>query len=602
VNDVNIGIDLGSTGLRAAYTTSGGSTRFLSVTGPELSWVSCVPVPTGQERPAGVPVLFPSAKASLGTAPGTSVGGRRIDPGAQVALGLRTVREHVLSDAGAGIGTTVISVPARFRSTQRSALLEAARAAGFTDVRLVNDAVAVVIAHTGGERGGTFLAYGMGYTGFELGLVRAARGHYRALGYHGGAAPGGDVLDQQVLGAIVQVLRQNTTITDVAQVDEDGWLRLRDTARQVKEQLGVTDRVMLSRPVAGRNGGNVWSAFERTSFESGVRLYLARTLDRAESLFADTGLLRSDVDEVLLFGGTTRIPLVSTMAAGLGGKLVQSPQESVALGALLRANQLGGGLSGGPEDFVAVVGGVEEDGVLSAPPLTPLLFSAPDVPTPELSSPQTPTTDHAAPTADVLDLARRMHGQGDGPGAAALLRGLIADATALLATIDADRADVTTAVEEDVPTQAPPDTTPLAHRALATARTLLAQGKYENAVRASHAAWERHPRLPEVFEDMIEIHLTCASAMSDTVTEEISSAQRWLRCAYGHDPSNTGLRALLAERTHQQARDLTRRGRQDEALVAAEQALALDPEHVEARELLPRLRRLTMGRPRDGRT
>src|SRR2546430_898298 len=87
---------------------------------------------------------------------------------------------------------------------------------------------------------GTFLVYGMGYEGFELGLVRAVRGRYRVLGYECAAAPGGNTLDAQVLRGRLTVLRQHGALPDEVRQGESGWRRLRMIAEKVKERLVIT--------------------------------------------------------------------------------------------------------------------------------------------------------------------------------------------------------------------------------------------------------------------------------------------------------------------------------------------------------------------------
>jgi len=94
-----------------------------------------------------------------------------------------------------------------------------------------------------------------------------------------------------------------------------------------------------------------------------------------------------------------------------------------------------------------------------------------------------------------------------------------------------------------------------------------------------------------VFEAMLDIHVHAADAMSDGVLDQLVAACRWLHCAYSHDQSNGRLRGLLAEREYQRGLELLRLGRESDALTAVEKCFDLAPDHLQARDLLTKLRR-----------
>jgi tetratricopeptide (TPR) repeat protein len=129
-----------------------------------------------------------------------------------------------------------------------------------------------------------------------------------------------------------------------------------------------------------------------------------------------------------------------------------------------------------------------------------------------------------------------------------------------------------------------------AARALARAERLLARGKYEEAVRDSHRAWQHAPDDPDVFDAMIEIH--CNAAAGDGAEQRHADAIRWLLCAHGHDRSNQRVRDLLADRQFAQASEFADEHRHDEALRAIDACLTWRSDYPDAQELQQALRGL----------
>ncbi|MFC9428333.1 Hsp70 family protein [Streptomyces sp. NPDC056987] len=595
MTEVNLGLDFGATGLRAAYSVSGRPTGFMALTGADRPWLLCVPATAGP-----VPVAFPSLKSMLGENTRLDVAGQPLRPVEIVARALAQLCRRVLDTTSGTIGQVVISVPARFGTTQRAALLEAAETAGLTRVSLISDSVAAVIGHTGGEGSGTYLSYGMGYDGFELGLVRVVRGRYRVLGYEGARTPGGRFLDSHVLGSWLHALRPQGLTPGEVQHGEAGWLRLRAVAEQIKETLSAGDRALFPVLMAGPdNQQPVTMEIERQSFATLVRLVVAPTLDRADHLFDQSGMRREDVDTVVLSGGSTRLPELRGLISGLGTAVVPSGNEHIARGAALHANRLSGRSPGYEEQLGADTRDTAEP-QMQPPPLNITLLTAPGT--------TTPATASHRPAG--LDAARRLIEEGRLDQAGKELRQLIAEAQALLDDISAatasspgddtpaaappprDGTPVTTPPAADGEPAAPPGQGPsgVAHL-LARARRLIAQEQYQQAIGMAHLAWQREPDRPDVFEEMIDLHCTAATAAQ--AVETFTRDEEWLRCALGHDPNNARIRALLAERSYTQGRELSRLGRRAEAMKVLEQTLKWDPDHRPARDLLH-----TLGRSR----
>ncbi|GAA2786116.1 Hsp70 family protein [Saccharopolyspora taberi] len=560
---INLGVDLGSTALRAAYSPPGEPVRVRTLAGPDWPWLRCEPATGGQ-----LPVAFRSRKSRLGVV--ARPAGDGPEPEELVTRALGEVRRRITAETGLGVGETVISVPARFSSVQRTALLDAARGAGLDRVSLLTDSVAAVIGHTGGEGTGTYLVYAMGYDGFELGLVRAARGRYRALGYEGGSAPGGSTFDEQVLHAWLNLLRERGSLPDEVRRGDAGWRGLRDIAEEVKERFAAAEPVVFPRFVAGPGGEqSLTGQFDPRSFERLARLLVAGTLDRADALFAESGMSRADVDTVLLAGGTATMPQLRELVAGLGSEVVVTDSLNIARGAMLHA-QHGARRSADHDEQLGSAQDERADPVPDAPRLAATLLTAPG--SASLTGPGEVTT---------VDRARRLVREGRFAEAERDLRVLIDGAQELLDEIAASRSREPAAEQGDNGRAGSGDDL------MAAARARFARGQYKEAISYAHLAWRREPNRPDLFEAMIGIH--CDAAMANPSTATFAQDERWLRCALQHDQTNVDIRRLLAERIFLHGRELQRAGRDDEARRALQHALTWDPEHEGAEQLLHRL-------------
>lgn len=567
---INPGIDFGSTGLRAAYSLPGEPVRVVALADAEWPWVLCEPASDGP-----LPVSFPSVKSKLGLVSAVGTGTGSVAPAEIVANALNTLRERIVAETSASIGQTVISVPARFFSVQRTALLEAAQKAGLGKVRLLTDSVAAVIAHTGGKGTGTFLVYGMGYGGYELGLVRAVRGRYRVLGYAGASTPGGGTFDEHVLHGCLAVLRQHGTLPDEVRHGDIGWLRLRDKTEKVKEHV-VYGPVLFPLSVPGPDGDQRLAVqVDQEQFDVLTRHLVARTLDRTDTLFEQAGLNREDVETVLLVGGSTRIPQLRKLASRLGGNIVATGPEQIAHGTALHANQLMGHSAFSDEEYGGATSVEPTESLLEAPPLAATVLTAPG---------STPSVGPDAMTG--LDRARRLIEEGRSDDAESELHRLIGGAQELLGQIAASRSrEVASSPSANQGSPGATSADPL----LVGARRRFEKGRYQEAINMAHQAWQREPDRPDVFNAMIDIH--CDAAMANPTLTEFARDETWLRCALQHDPSNARIRGLLAERIFMHGKDLHRTGRKDEARRAFQYALTWDPEHKAAEDLLHRLGR-----------
>ncbi|CAM5716331.1 Hsp70 family protein OS=Streptomyces alboniger OX=132473 GN=CP975_28345 PE=3 SV=1 [Streptomyces alboniger] len=613
---VSLGIDFGATGLRALFALPEGPGRRLEAAQEDGPWLLCEPAETGT-----LPVTFPSLKSRLGSGRPVRTSEGAADADRIVVRRLRSLRERVEAAAPGRVAQTVISVPARFGSAQRAALRDAAREAGLEPARLVSDSMAAVIGHTTERDSGTCLVYGMGYEGFELGLIRSVRGHFRSLGYEGGTTSGGRAFDAELLSSAVRLLPRGGAWRG-AGLDFAVWQGLRARGQEAREALGRPKGPQAA--VLGlRFGGAppLRVRIDRSDFDAYVDRHVRRTVDRAQALLDRAGMRQEDVDTLLLVGGGTRMEQVRSRVAGLGRHCVRATPELLALGALKHALRLaGGGASSGPsalEEGPLEPAALSQDTLSDAPPLTATLVGGEgERPSDEADSVRRAAVAHdprvahearavqetraarEAHASDVRDVerARLLIGQGRTDEASALLRGIIAEARELLDGLD--RPPPEPAPPEEV--RPAPVIDRASRRKLARAQALLSLGHYDHAVQAAHVAWQSAATRPagaDMLDAMIDVH--CAAAMADMSPEHFADAERWLNCAYGHDPTNVRVRGLLAERTYRHAVELDRRAERDEAIEALGKCLTWDPEHADAEALLRRLNR--DGRNRRGR-
>jgi hypothetical protein len=564
---VNLGVDFGSTGLRAAYAAPGADARFVDLSGPHWPWLLCEPISAGD-----VPVRFPSLKSKLGVTAAVSAYGRPVSPPDLVSRALKVVRERVEAAASSRVGKTIISVPARYTSSQRSALRDAAQTAGLTETSLINDSVSAAIqwGRRAGRRG-TILVYAMGYSGFELGLIRAEAGRYQVLGYEGDDALGGSTFDRQVLTGWIAALRSGNVLPDMSVWDMSTWLQLRTAAELVKQELSARPVVPFGIAVLHPDRGEQLVHFTQPDVEAAQQAVVAMTLEGLRALLERCGLTDADLDAVLLVGGSTRLrPIQALVEKEVGRTPYRLSPEDLARGALRHADLLGGVV---PLDHLGRGEGSPDGSQRSETDVpAPAVVIARPEPEGAIATLLTPAKvteaeDQAQPS---LEAARRLIDQRRPGDAVLILRKLIAEAQALLDQITAD------------------DSLGV-RRLLKSAHALLEQGKYDKAVQTSHRAWQEAPNDPDIFEGMIDVH--CQAAMAEITIERFADAERWLRCAYGHDQSNVRVRELLAERTFQHARQLGDLGRRREASRFLDQCLVWDPEHDGAKKLRQRIAR-----------
>ena len=256
-----------------------------------------------------------------------------VEVSAEILATLRFRAEDTFNDDLYG---AVITVPAYFDDAQRQATKDAAQLAGLNVLRLINEPTAAAIAYGLDQSSeGVYAVYDLGGGTFDISILRLTRGVFEVLATGGDSALGGDDYDR----AMVEFV-QSTTSCVVATPSDKAQVMV--VARACKEALSTQDSVQFEVTLSS---GAVACTVTRAQFEDACKSLTHRTLNAVRKALRDAGLQKQDIQGVVMVGGSTRMPHIQTAVADLLGcePLTNlNPDEVVALGAAIQANQLAG--------------------------------------------------------------------------------------------------------------------------------------------------------------------------------------------------------------------------------------------------------------------
>jgi Fe-S protein assembly chaperone HscA len=268
------------------------------------------------------------------------VGERELTPPEISAFILRELKrraeEHFAAEGEIDneVDRAVITVPAYFNDAQRTATRDAGRIAGLEVLRIINEPTAASLAYGLDKRHtGVIAVYDFGGGTFDISILRVEDGIFQVLSTNGDTHLGGDDIDDLLMQRIVQDLGSAGSAEDVQAI--------RQAAIQVKWDLSERDDSEIR--VARGSGEPYTRRLTRAEFETLIDPIVERTLGPCRQALADAGLDPHQIDEVVLVGGSTRIPLVRRRVADLFGRTPHSelnPDEVVALGAAVQADIL----------------------------------------------------------------------------------------------------------------------------------------------------------------------------------------------------------------------------------------------------------------------
>ncbi len=294
--------------------------------------------------------LFPfrlAADIEPGEVPRVQLGDLRFTPPEISAYVLRQLKRNAERFFGAPVTQAVITVPAYFNDAQRQATKDAGRMAGLDVLRLVNEPTAAALAY-GLDRGkeGTIAVYDLGGGTFDISILKLRDGIFEVQSTNGDTHLGGDDIDNLLVAIALDEIHAEHGVD----------LRAHPGAVQALRKVAIDAKVLLSTEPAARfdfelpNGDSYQREIPRAVFEHLIEPVLDRTVNPCKQAMADAGIVPEDIDEVVLVGGSTRIPAVRRLvddlfhlaARGKRPHIELNPDEVVALGAAVQAGILAG--------------------------------------------------------------------------------------------------------------------------------------------------------------------------------------------------------------------------------------------------------------------
>jgi len=271
--------------------------------------------------------------------PRVQVDDRQLSPEEVSALVLERLKQTAEQAIGQTITEAVVTVPAWFDDAQRQATKDAAQLAGLTCLRILNEPTAAALAYgLDGKQDGTVLVYDLGGGTFDVSILRIQEGVFRVLATAGDTRLGGDDFDQLLVERILESLPSKDGAEDPFVLQA-----VRSAAEGLKVRLTEQEQASLELDLDAR--GEVTLTVTRAEFEAAIAPLVQRTLDCVKAAAKDAGVEFDAVDDVVLVGGSTRVPLVRARLEALVGKPPHTdvdPDLAVALGAAIQADVLAG--------------------------------------------------------------------------------------------------------------------------------------------------------------------------------------------------------------------------------------------------------------------
>ncbi len=272
------------------------------------------------------------------------VGDREVTPPEVSAIVLKSLKERAETHFGEPVEKAVITVPAYFNDAQRQATKDAGRIAGLDVVRIVNEPTAASLAYGLHRlREGVIAVYDLGGGTFDISILRVKDGVFEVLATNGNTRLGGDDFDRAIVVWLLDDILAGHGV--YLGRDNEAMQELRLAAEAAKIRLSTDERTALTMPF---DAFTYHREITRADVEALIGKLVESTLGPCRMALADTGLAAADIDEVVLVGGSTRVPLVRRRVQELFGKTPHSqlnPDEVVALGAAVQAQILAGGIT-----------------------------------------------------------------------------------------------------------------------------------------------------------------------------------------------------------------------------------------------------------------
>ncbi|MBM7633768.1 molecular chaperone DnaK [Geomicrobium sediminis] len=349
-----IGIDLGTTNSCVAVMEGGEAVVIPNPEGNRTT-PSVVAFKDGERQVGEVakrqaitnPNTILSIKRHMGTDHKEEVEGKDYSPQEISAIILQKLKSDAEAYLGETVSKAVITVPAYFNDSQRQATKDAGKIAGLEVERIVNEPTAAALAYgLEKDEDQTILVYDLGGGTFDVSILELGDGFFEVKSTSGDNELGGDDFDEVIIDHMVEEFKKENGI-DLKQ-DKMAMQRLKDTAEKAKKDLSGVTNTQLSLPfiTADASGPkHLEMNLTRAKFDELSSHLVERTMEPTRRAIQDSGLSASEIDKIILVGGSTRIPAVQDGIKKLTGKDPHkgvNPDEVVALGAAVQAGVLAG--------------------------------------------------------------------------------------------------------------------------------------------------------------------------------------------------------------------------------------------------------------------
>ncbi|MBI4417006.1 MAG: molecular chaperone DnaK [Euryarchaeota archaeon] len=355
-----IGIDLGTTNSEAAYMEAGtpriipsaegstyGGKMFPSVIAFTKDGQILVGEPAKRQAVLNPERTVMQIKRKMGTDYKVTIDQKSYTPQELSAMILRKIRTDAEAFLGEPVSQAVITVPAYFNDNQRQATRDAGRIAGLEVMRLVNEPTAAALAYGLDKKGeGKICVLDFGGGTFDVTLMEMGDGVFEVISTSGDTALGGMDMDNTIVRWLVEEFRREHGL-DVSN-DRQAMQRTRDAAEKAKIELSSTLETTINLPFLAQKNErplHLEKRLTRAKLEELVEPVLARLESPIRQAFQDAGWKYTDVKEVILVGGPTRMPVVGDRFEKVLGRKAErgvDPMQCVALGASIQAGILAG--------------------------------------------------------------------------------------------------------------------------------------------------------------------------------------------------------------------------------------------------------------------
>ena len=356
-----IGIDLGTTNSCVAVMEGGKPTVIANTEGARTTPSVVAFTKTG-ERLVGEPAkrqavtnaekTISSIKRDMGTDRGRTIDGKKYSPQQISAMFLQKLKADAESYLGEKVTEAVITVPAYFNDAQRQATKDAGKIAGLDVKRIINEPTAAALAYgLDNEKEQKIMVYDLGGGTFDVSIIEIGDGVIEVLATNGDTHLGGDDFDNKIIQWMLDEFKKAEGV-DLSG-DKMAMQRLKEAAEKAKKELSsaMTTNINLPFITATAEGPKHFDMnLTRAKFDELTRDLVDKTAIPVQNAMKDAGLNYSDLGQVLLVGGSTRIPAVQDKVRALTGKEPSkslNPDECVAIGASIQGGKLAGDAGAG---------------------------------------------------------------------------------------------------------------------------------------------------------------------------------------------------------------------------------------------------------------